>query len=84
MKCPKCSHNSLQLYKEVEVVYRIPLNKNGTLPKSKVIWERHKSELDSEKDFLECMNNECQQWYDYELNENGKVIIIDERDISGF
>lgn len=69
MKCPKCNSGQLLLYKETELSSHYKISKNGKIykhPFSTNIFE-------TEKDYLECKNTECNQWYDYELDKFGTI-----------
>ena len=70
INCPKCKRGELTLYKETESVYRYKITKDSK------IYKRPFSaiESDTEKDYLECDNGECQQWFDYELNEKSRIV----------
>lgn len=70
MKCPNCKKGELSLYKVTEKVYRIPLTKKNTFSKRKIYTIG--SEYDTTMDYLEC--EECTASFDYELDENGRVL----------
>ncbi|MGP4074216.1 hypothetical protein ACTWQB_17065 [Piscibacillus sp. B03] len=60
----------MELYKETESVYRHKITKDNKIYKRPY----SSSEYDSDKDYLECDNDDCQQWFDYELDEKGKIV----------
>lgn len=70
MKCPICKVGELHLYKETEKVYQYQITKNNK------IYKKPFSELESDtiKDFLECENMGCNEYFDYELDSNGKIV----------
>ncbi|WP_121605540.1 hypothetical protein [Virgibacillus sp. Bac332] len=70
MKCPKCEVGELILYKETESVYNYKLTQKNKIYKRPFSVIEH----DTEKDFLECDNDDCQQWFDYELDHHGRII----------
>lgn len=70
MKCPKCKTGELMLYKEVEVAYHFKITQGGKIYKHPMT----ATEQDTEKDYLECKNMNCNQYFKYELDDNGKII----------
>lgn len=70
MKCPKCKNGDLKLYKETEKSYQFKITKDNKVHKRPF----STLEFDTEKDYLECENVECQQWFNYELDSDRRVI----------
>jgi hypothetical protein len=68
--CPKCSNGELMLYKEMDASYHYKITKDGKIYKHPV----SKQEFDTEKDYLECKNMDCNQYFDYHSDESGKII----------
>jgi len=77
LKCPICKTGELFLYKETESVYRIPLTKRNTLSKRKS--DNIPQVFGTSKDYLECNNSNCGELFDYDLDEKGRVIDVEER-----
>lgn len=77
MKCPICKTGELFLYKETELVYRIPLTKRNTISKRKS--DNIPQVFDTSKDYLECDNGSCGELFDYDLDDKGRVIDVEER-----
>lgn len=70
MKCPKCKTGELNLYKVTEKVYHFNLTKNNKIYKR----PDKTDEFDTEKDYLESKNMDCNQYYYYELDSKGRII----------
>lgn len=70
MKCPKCKTGDLELYKETESIFRFKLTKDNKIYKKPY----NSIEHDTDKDYLECDNIKCQQMYDYDLNDKGRIV----------
>lgn len=70
MKCPKCKIGELLLYKEVEVANQFKITQGGKIYKYPTTTTEH----DTEKDYLECKNMVCNQYYNYSTSENGVII----------
>ena len=74
MKCPSCDNENLIHYTEEHISVKSKINKNKTIAK------RNKSRWDesySVPDYIECLS--CPSKFDYELNENGRIISLQER-----
>lgn len=69
MKCTKCGIGDLILYKEVEVIRYFKVARNGKVNKRPI----SSQEFNTEKDYLECKNMSCNQYFNYELDSDGKI-----------
>lgn len=70
MKCPKCKIGELILYKGTEKAYHFKITKDNKIYKHPYIMD----EFDTEKDYLECKNMDCNQYFNYRKNERGVII----------
>ena len=70
MQCPKCKIGTLSLYKETESVYRYKLTRENKIYKKPYTSSEHPTD----KEYLECGNDECYIMWDFDVNEQGKVI----------
>ena len=70
MICPKCKIGELVLYKEYDLVHQYEITKGGKIYKRPWSTQKH----DTEKNYLECKNTECNQYFDYALDDDGKII----------
>ena len=59
----------MELYKETESIYRYKLTKDNKIYKKPYTSQEH----DTDKDFLECDNPECETMWGYEENEKGRI-----------
>lgn len=75
IKCPKCIEGELFLYKETEKIFHHALTKDNKIRKRPF----YAIETDTVKDYLECDSSECGQYFDYDLDDKGRVINIEER-----
>ena len=69
LKCPKCKTGNLVLFKEVEKASQYKITLRGKIYKHPI----STVDFETEKDYLECKNMVCNQYYDYELDKNGIV-----------
>lgn len=70
MKCPKCKIGELMLHKEIEVAHHFKITTGGKIYKHPI----DTKEFDTEKDYLECKNMVCNQYFNYHTSESGVII----------
>lgn len=69
MKCPKCKTGILVLFSTIEVDRKFKVARDGKIYKT----PRNKNEHETEKNYLECENMSCNQYFYYELDKSGKI-----------
>jgi len=69
MECPKCKTGELVLYKETAKAQFFKITKENRVYKHPFSTD----EFDTEIDYLECNNMECNQYFDYELDDKGRI-----------
>lgn len=70
MKCPKCKKGDLIFYKGVEKESHFKIAKNRKIYKNPF----STIEFDTEREYLECKNMECNQYYSFSLDSEGRII----------
>lgn len=71
MKCPICKKGELKLYRETEKTYQYQITKKNKIYKKPF----SEKEFDTEKDYLECENTEeCGEYFNYDINDEGVII----------
>lgn len=70
MICPKCKTGELMLYKEVEKAQHFKITMSVKVHK----YPTSTLEYNTEKDYLECKNMNCNQYFNYELDDDRKII----------
>lgn len=74
LTCPQCGSDSLRIYEERIITEIRKINKDNTISKRKKRW----TISDSGASGVECL--ECREIFDYDIDNNGKIIDIFKRE----